>query len=113
MKRADCNIKCYGGGCKFSPGALEHCYGIVVVMLQQPRSVAPAALEKVYGGGCNLRFACVQGTFGVLWLGSRLIAPLCQGPQQPLGNRRREGGLPVKGMALAGFPEAGNIGNRV
>ena len=98
MKRADCHIENYGGGCKVSPGALEHCYGIVVELLQQPRSVAPAALEKVYGGSCNLRFACVQGTFGVLWLGSRLIAPICQGPQQPLGNGWLNGGLPVKSM---------------
>ena len=106
MKRADCNIECYGGGCKVSPGALEHCYGIVVVMLQQPRSVAPAVLEKVYGGGCNLRFACVQGTSRGLWLGSRQIVTFCRGPQQPLENGRREGGLPVKSMALAGFREA-------
>ena len=110
---SDCHIQCYGGGCKVSPGALEHCYGIVVVMLRQPRSIAPAALEKVYGGSCNLRFACVQRAFRGLWLGSRQIVPFCRGPQQSLGNGRREGGLPVKSMAQAGFPEAGNIGNRV
>ena len=75
-------------------------------MLQQPRSVAPAALEKVYGGGCNLRLACVQGTSRGLWLGSRQIVTFCRGPQQPLENGRREGGLPVKSMALAGFREA-------
>ena len=79
MKRADCNIEYYGGGCKVSPGALEHCYGIVVVMLRQPRSIAPAALEKDYGGSCNLRFACVQRASRGLWLGAGRLFPFAEG----------------------------------